>query len=143
MLGLIVHTQAAVQLHPFDPLLNIVGGLALGRLWKGDSSPSFLKKKKKRFCSWPSLLPQGFASLPHLWCTVPRMPHSPLPSLGGILFTDHEDGLDGLRRTLATSQEAILVCTNLPFPNGSGIPGGSSLWQVKDPCSHCTTPASK
>lgn len=89
MLGLIVHTQAAVQLHPFDPLLNIVGGLALGRLWKGDSSPSFLKKKKKKgsaagpVSSLRALLPSLTFGAQFPECPIPPC----LPSVGSCSLT--------------------------------------------------------
>lgn len=50
----IVPTKQLSCLCPFDPSFNSVRGLAVGRLWKGDSSPSSLKK-----C--PSAAPKGLA----------------------------------------------------------------------------------
>ena len=77
MLGLIVHTQAA-GCRLFDPSLYIVGGLALGRLWKGDSSPppwktvlQLLTEGLAWSCSPKALLPSVTLGAHFPGCPVP------------------------------------------------------------------------
>jgi len=87
-------------------LTNVVGRLAVGRLWKGDLSPSFLKKYFPAVAKGAGrvLVPQGLVSLFYSWPTIPTAcPHCTCLALSGTLYADHVDGLDGLLRTLAIS----------------------------------------
>lgn len=80
-MGLFLPRKLSAFAHSTLYLKNIVGGLALGRFWKGDSSPSFLKKC---FPAVPGgagrvLAPHDLASLSYSWPTIPRMPPLHLP----------------------------------------------------------------
>lgn len=140
----IVPTKQLSCLCLFDPSFNSVRGLAGGRLWKGDSSPSSLKK-----C--PSAAPKGLQGpIPSRLCFPPLcLAHSlykaPIPpaSLSGDLCAAPLGGLDALLRKWAISQGTLLVVTSLPFPSLVWASWGSSLWVVAGPFSHCPTPASK
>lgn len=120
-------------------LTNMVGGLAGGRFWKGDSSPSFLKKYSPavhggagrgpvpRLCSPPSLLAHHTQMPPlHLSCPQGRRP---------ILLIMRMVWMDNfLGRKLTPSWWAIRFFTSLLSLSMFGLPEGSSLRQAADPC---------
>lgn len=82
MLGLTVHSQGSCSAfsHLTLHLTNIVGGLAVGRLWKGDSSPFSLGGKNVlqlllEGLAWSSSF-QALLSFPTLG---PQFPDAPIP----------------------------------------------------------------
>lgn len=100
----------------------------MGRLWKGDSSPSSLEKKKSSPAAPKGTrmvpVPQSFAFLPYSWPSISWMPSFHLPCPQRKLLHWPWGWCRWLLRKLATSQRAILVFTSLLFfLSVSGLPG--------------------